>query len=186
MNKSLHVLLIKIYMANWNMACISHHYPRCWNTPPTAHCAHIHCSVSISVQQASMNVSGCHSVFPHGGTQWHTFASFTFPCQTPFCQTASLLPSVTWQQNVMGYWWEGSSSTAIPPMSTSDAAVQRRKIGGTAFWAALTKGASPKSLFSKTLRYLEPHKDLCVSTHLQPHLFLHVFQCISLSVIRSS
>ena len=155
--------------------CHCHH---CWNAPP--HCAHIHCWVSINVQQVSTNVHGWH--FSAGGD---SVTCLCFIC-TCIYQTAPLLPSVTWQQNVMGYWWEGSSSTAIPPMSTSDAAVQRRKIGGTAFWAALTKGASPKSLFSKTLCYLEPHKDLCVSTHLQPHLFLHVFQCISLSVIRSS
>ena len=27
---------------------------------PLLHCAHIHCLVSINVQQALMNVSGCH------------------------------------------------------------------------------------------------------------------------------
>jgi len=31
-----------------------------------------------------------------------------------------LLPSVIQQQHVMEYWWEGSTSTAIPPTSTSD------------------------------------------------------------------
>ena len=35
----------------------------------------------------------------------------------PFCQTAPLLPSVTWQQNVTEYWQEGSASTTIPPPS---------------------------------------------------------------------
>ena len=44
----------------------------------------------------------------------------------PFHHTAPLLPSVTWQQHVMEYWWEGSASTAIPP--TSDAAGQISKI----------------------------------------------------------
>jgi len=34
------------------------------------------------------------------------------PCQMPFCQTAPLLPFVTWQQNVMEYCQEGSASTA--------------------------------------------------------------------------
>ena len=52
------------------------------------------------------------------------------PCQTPFCQTAPLLPSVTWQQNVTGYWWKGSTSTAIPPTSTSDIVSQRNKTRG--------------------------------------------------------
>jgi len=26
--------------------------------------------------------------FPHGGVQFHTFVSYVFPCQIPFCQTA--------------------------------------------------------------------------------------------------
>ncbi len=37
----------------------------------------------------------CHWV--HGGIQFHTFASYALLCQTPLCQTASLLPSVTQQ-----------------------------------------------------------------------------------------
>ena len=32
----------------------------------------------------------------------------------PFCQTAPLLPSVAWQQNVIENRWEGSTSTSIP------------------------------------------------------------------------
>jgi len=61
-----------------------------------------------------------HAIFLHGGIQWHTFVPYALPCQMPFCQASPLLPSVTWQQNAMGYWWEGSASTAIPPTSTSD------------------------------------------------------------------
>uniref|UniRef100_A0A669PMI5 Ribose-phosphate pyrophosphokinase 2 n=6 Tax=Galloanserae TaxID=1549675 RepID=A0A669PMI5_PHACC len=34
-------------------------------------------------------------------------------------QTAPLPPSVTRQQHVTGYWWEGSASTAVPPTSAS-------------------------------------------------------------------
>ena len=41
-----------------------------------------------------------------------------------------LLPSVTQQQHVMEYWWEGSASTAIPPTSASDAVGQHNKIEG--------------------------------------------------------
>ena len=33
---------------------------------------------------------------------------------------ASLLPSVTQQQNVMEYWWESSASAARPPTASSD------------------------------------------------------------------
>ena len=42
-------------------------------------------------------------------------------------------PSVTQQQNVMGYWQEGSTFTAIPPTSTSDVMGQHHKIGGITF-----------------------------------------------------
>ena len=45
-----------------------------------------------------------------------------------FCQSAHLLPSLTQQQNIMGYWWEGSTSTAIPPTSASDTVSQHNKI----------------------------------------------------------
>ena len=53
-----------------------------------------------------------------------------------FCQTAPLLPSVTRQQHVMEYWWEGSTSTAIPPVSTSDLMGQHGKIRGVIFGTA--------------------------------------------------
>ena len=52
--------------------------------------------------------------FLHGGTQRHGFVSCALPCQMPLCQTSPLLPSVTWEENVMEYGWEGSVSTAIP------------------------------------------------------------------------
>lgn len=55
----------------------------------------------------------------------------------PFCQTASLLPSVTRQQHVMEYWWVGSTLTAIPPVFTSDVVSQHNEIGGITFKAAL-------------------------------------------------
>ena len=65
------------------------------------------------------------------------FASYTLPRQTPLCQTAPLLPSVTQQQNVMGCWCEGSTTTATPPTSTSDIVIQHTKIRGITFGAAL-------------------------------------------------
>ena len=99
-----------------------------------SHCAHIHCLVSITFQKALMNINGCNS-FPHEGIQWHTFASCTLPCQMPFCQTAPLLPSVAWQQNVREYWWKGS--TAITPSSSSYAVGQHNKMGDITFRAAL-------------------------------------------------
>ena len=67
----------------------------------------------------------------------HTFASSTLSCQTPFCQSAPLLPSVTWQHHVTEYWREGSTSTAVPPTSASDAVGQHLKIGDITFRALL-------------------------------------------------
>jgi len=43
------------------------------------------------------------------------------------------------QQNVMGYWQEGSNSTAIPLTSTSDVMGQYSKIGGITSGADLVK-----------------------------------------------
>ena len=102
---------------------------------PSPHCAHIHSVVFINIQQTSMNVNGCNS------SHMEEFSSqplpHALPCQTPFCQTAPLLPPVTWQQHVMGYWWEGSTSTAIAPTSASDIVGQHHQIGGITFTAAL-------------------------------------------------
>ena len=58
--------------------------------------------------------------FLHGEIQFHIFASYALPCQTPFRQTAPLLPSVTQQQNLTECWLDGSAPTAIPPTSASD------------------------------------------------------------------
>ena len=106
----------------------THHSP-----PPYAH---IQCLVSINVQQASIKCQWV-QFFPHRAIWWHTFASSALPCQTPFCQSATLLPSVTWQQNVTGYWWEGSTSAAIRPASASDVVDQHCKIEGITFGAAM-------------------------------------------------
>ena len=53
------------------------------------------------------------------------------------CQTVPLQQSVTQQQNVMKYWWEGSTSTAILPTSTSDIMGQCDKVEDITFGAAL-------------------------------------------------
>ena len=110
------------------LAC--HHYH------PPLHCADVYCLISINVHQVSMNINGCH-FFLHRGIQWHTFDSYALPCQTPFYQAVPLLSSVTQQQNVTGYCWKGSNSSAIPPISNSDIRVQHYKIGGITFRAAL-------------------------------------------------
>ena len=132
MYRSLHTTLITICTSGGDH-CHCHH---CWNTPPWPHCASIHCLVSINVQQVSMNVSVCH-FFPHGRIQFHPFAPYALPCQTPICQTALLLPAVTQQQNVVAHWQEGSTPTATSPTSTSDIVGWHHKIGGITFGAAI-------------------------------------------------
>jgi len=95
---------------------------------PPPHCANIHL---FGLHKLSASIDECHWVqfFPHGGIQLHTFASYALPCPMPFCQTAPLLSSVAQQQNLMEYWWEGSTSTAISPASASDIVGQHNKIG---------------------------------------------------------
>ena len=44
---------------------------------------------------------------------------FTRTSMSDVGQTAPLLLSVTWQPNVMEYWWEGSASAAMLPTSAS-------------------------------------------------------------------
>jgi len=63
----------------------------------------------------------------------HTSMSDTILSDCP------LLPSVTLQQNITGYWWKDSTSSAIPPIYTSDAVEQHNKTGGITFVAALLK-----------------------------------------------
>ena len=94
---------------------------------PPPHCANIHCLVSVNVQQVSMNVIGYN--FFRMEEFNYTFASYALACQMPFYQTAPLLSSVAWQQNLTEYWREGPTSAAISPTSASDVVDQRNKIG---------------------------------------------------------
>ena len=50
-----------------------------------------------------------------------------------------LPPAAIWRTAIklMGYWRQGSTSTAIPPTSASDVVDQHNKIGGVRFGAPL-------------------------------------------------
>ena len=79
------------------------HWLHCRNAPPAASlCSHS--LFGLHTRSASANECQWVPSFLLGGIQWHTFTSYIPPWQTPFCQTAPLLPSVTWQQNVQEYW----------------------------------------------------------------------------------
>ena len=116
MKRSLHSALLKICTRGGDPLSLL----------PLPHHAHIHCLLTINIQQALINGSGCHFLL-HGGIQRHAFALHAFPYQTPLCQTTSLLPSVTQQQNVTEYQQEGSASTTIPPACASDIMGQHSK-----------------------------------------------------------
>jgi len=96
---------------------------------------HIHCLVSGSLQ-ASINECQWVPFFLHGGTWFHPFASYMLSRQTPFCQTAPLLPSVAQQQHVTEYWWECSNSITISQPPTYDVVGQHNKSGGITFLAS--------------------------------------------------
>ena len=91
MNKSLHGILVKI--------CTSGDDPLLKQS--THHLTALH--PLLHLHQHSASISECQWVplFPHGEIQWHTFASYALPCQTPLCQTTPMLPFVTQKQHVM-------------------------------------------------------------------------------------
>ena len=100
------------------------------------HSAHIHCLVSINIQQVSMNVSGCHFfcmekisctplLYPHFHVR-HCFVGLPLCCHL---RHSNKMPK--------GYQREGSTSTAIPPASASDVVGHQNKTGGVTFSAAL-------------------------------------------------
>ena len=125
MNKSLHVLLINIYTSRDAPLLLS---------PLLKYTMH-HLTVLTSTAWSPSTFSKCRwmsmgAIFFCVEEFNDVFVSYTLPCQTPLCQTAPLLPSVTWQQNGMGYFWEGWTSTGIPPTSASDVMCQHNKTRG--------------------------------------------------------
>jgi len=83
-------------------------------------CSHpLFCLFQCSAQQSISRYQWV-PLFLHGRIEFHTFASYTLPCQTPFHQTAPLLPSVTQKQHVMEYLREASASSVIPGISSSN------------------------------------------------------------------
>jgi len=128
MNKSLHAT-----QKSARAEVTSCHH--CYNAPPAASlCSH----PLFGLQKYSAIVCECQWIqFFSTWIQQHTCASYALLSQTPFCQTAPLLPSLTQQQNATEYYWQSSTSTAIPPPSTSDTVGQHDKIGGITFGAAL-------------------------------------------------
>jgi len=91
---------------------------------PLPDCAHIHCLVFMNVS-ALMN-SVTHLCFSHSS-------------MSVSCQSTPLLPSVSWQQDITGYCWEGSAPTAISATSVTNIIGQHHKIAGITFRATVLK-----------------------------------------------
>lgn len=113
-------------------ACLSCHSHFCQNAPPIAS---LGSHPLTGLHQCKKKSADECQWGPHGGTdttllhlrfhvRWH---SISVPLQ----------PSVTGQQSLMGYWWEGSTSTAVPPTSVCDSMGQHYKRRDITFEAAL-------------------------------------------------
>ena len=140
MSKSLHATLIKICTNGGDRllhSCYDSIVAKKHHPPP--HCTHIHCLDSTDVQQVSMNVSGCHFFRMEACGRGMCRVTHLHMCchvrchsvRLPFCH----MSPVTWQQNVLEYWWEYSTSAALPT-STSETVGQYDKIGSIIFRAA--------------------------------------------------
>ena len=87
---------------------------------PPPHWTHIHCLVPRNIQQALINWMA------------HLCTSMS-DAHLSDCPSAAICHMAT---NVMEYWWEGSTSTAVLPASASDV-VGEHNIGDITFRAAL-------------------------------------------------
>jgi len=56
----------------------------------------------------------------------------------------------------MEYWWEGSTSTVIPPTSASDIIRQHNKIGGITFRAAFRDTMKEMDFFVASFHSVPP------------------------------
>lgn len=107
----LHFVVWQLCMVIQNVVCLSHHCHHCWNTPLT-----VLTSTGWSPQMFSKHWwISTSAIF----TSWRSSIKHISFIHTSVSDTAPLLPSITWQQHVMDYWWEGSTSTTISSTSTS-------------------------------------------------------------------
>jgi len=95
-----------------------------------------HCTLLFDLPKCSAITDECQWV-PFFCKELSTFASDILPCQALFCQTAPLLPSVVWKQNLMEYWWKSSTSIIIKTTPASEVLGQHNKIGRNTFRVAL-------------------------------------------------
>ena len=72
MNKSLHIMLVKICMAIRIVACLLCCCHHCWNAPLAAS---LHSDPLVGLHQHSASINKCQweQFFLHGGIKWHPF-----------------------------------------------------------------------------------------------------------------
>jgi len=63
-----------------------------------------------------------------------------------YCPSAAICHMAWQQQYVMEHWQEGSTFTAIPPISTSDTVDQQSNMGGITFKATLIFRSFPSEV----------------------------------------
>jgi len=112
------------------------HCCHCRNAPPTISlCSH----PLFGLHKHSASVDECQWVpyFLHGGIQWH----LCFICASmsdAIWSDSSAAAICHMATRVMEYWWEGSTSAAVPPRSTSDNIMDwYNTIGAITFGTAL-------------------------------------------------
>jgi len=122
--------------------------PTAMVTTAETHHPALRCSYPLfGLHRHSASIDECQwmPLFLHGGIQWHTFSPYTLPCQTPFCQSAPLLPSVTRAQNGIGYWFSLYCHATNICLWSCGPTSQNRK---HCFWS------SPHKLKSRLKKYL--------------------------------
>ena len=95
----------------------------------THHLTVLHPLFGLYKQSASIGECQWVHFFPHGGIRFHPFASYELPCQIRSVR----LPLCCHLSHSNKYWWEVSTSTAIPPTCTCGVKGQRSKTGGIIF-----------------------------------------------------
>jgi len=93
-NKSFHAVLVKIHTSGGDLLSLSALLER------TPHCLTVLTVWSLKTFSQCRSVS-MGAIFLHIKIHFCPFVSPALPRQTPFCQTAPLLPSVALQLNVM-------------------------------------------------------------------------------------
>ena len=111
---------------------------------PPPHCVHCRCLVSVNIQQASVNVSGCHF--------FHMKELSDAPLLHMHFHVRLLLCCHLSHSNKMEYWWEGSISNILL-IPISDIVGQHDKAGGVTFGADFVYVYLKAHLFLNKFQY---------------------------------